>query len=78
MPDSPLKTVTLTCLTEEDARIVAVNMDRPTDPNHRVKQDGAKAVITFYDKRFPLNVASWAFDRGHAGDDDAASVIAGL
>lgn len=70
--------VTLACVSAEDARIVAAEADRPSDPDHRCREDGSNVVITYYDKRYPLDVADWAFNAGHASDADAASVIAQL
>jgi hypothetical protein len=74
----PEKTVTLACVTEEDARIVAREADRPGDPDHTVRQDGNRVIITYFDKRFPLDVADWAFQNGHASDAETASTIARL
>lgn len=70
--------ITLTCLSAEDARIVAAEADDTGDPDHRARQDGDDVIITFFDKRYPLDVADWAFQAGHANDADAASTIARL
>ena len=74
----PSKTVTLNCGTEEDARILARETDRPGDPDHRVRQVGSRVVIAYFDKRYPLDVADWAFQNGHASDAEAANAIARL
>jgi hypothetical protein len=34
--------------------------------------------INYADKRYPLDVASWAFENGYASDNASAQVIAGL
>lgn len=70
--------VTLTCVTEEDARLVAREADRPSDPDHSARQDGTRVIITYFDKRYPLDVADWAFQNGHASDDETANTIARL
>jgi hypothetical protein len=68
--------ITLTCASAEDARIVALNADRPGDPDHRCRQDGARVIVTYHDKRYPLDVADYAFQAGHASDAEAANTIA--
>lgn len=35
-------------------------------------------MLTYFDKRYPLDVAGWAFNQGHASDAAAADVIARL
>lgn len=72
----PEKTAVLKCVTAEDARIVAREADRPSDPHHGVRQDGCRVVITYADKRFPLDVAAWAFQNGHVSDAETANTIA--
>lgn len=68
----------LVCLSPEAAAAVVAEATRPGDPDHTVHQDGAVVVIGYFDKRFPLDVADWAGERGHASDHEAASVIARL
>ena len=68
----------LLCLSETDAAAVVKETTRLGDIAHTVNQEGAVVVIGYHDKRWPLDVAEWAFDNGHAGDDAAAAVIAGL
>ncbi|MCX5239743.1 hypothetical protein OG824_31540 [Streptomyces prunicolor] len=71
----------LTCLDEQHAAtVVSVAEDalRRIDTVHTIRQDGADVVIGYVDKRWPLDVADWAGEHGHATDSDAAAVIAGL
>jgi hypothetical protein len=68
----------LTCLTPEDAAAVVEEATRPGDTVHTVRQEGAVVVIGYFDKRWPLDVADWAGENGHASDSAAARVIAGL
>ncbi|MGR6922606.1 hypothetical protein ACU635_50845 [[Actinomadura] parvosata] len=46
-------------------------------PSNTVRQDGAVVVIDYFDARWPVDIAEWAFEQGHAHDHDAAQVIAG-
>lgn len=68
---------TLQCLSAESAQAVAAEADMP-EQNHRARADGSGVVLTYIDKRYPLDVAEWAFEHGHADDPSAAAVIAGL
>lgn len=70
--------VTLACLSAEDARIVVAAADRPGDPDHGCREDGDKVVITYHDKRYPYDVADYAFQTGHASDAETANTIARL
>ncbi|MFC8676751.1 hypothetical protein ACFUEN_29200 [Streptomyces griseorubiginosus] len=70
--------IRLTCLDEQHAAAVIDEATRPGDPDHKVRQEGAVVVITYFDKRYPLDVADWAGQHGHATDHDAATVIARL
>ena len=74
----PSKTVTLDCGTEEDAATVAAEAFLPGDLCNTARQDGYQVVITYTDKRYPLDVADWAFQNGYASDAEAANVIARL
>jgi len=67
----------LQCLSPEAARAVAAEADLP-EQNHRARAEGSVVVLTYIDKRYPLNVAEWAFEHGHAGDSSAGAVIGGL
>lgn len=75
---SELPTVELLCISADDAAAVVAEATRPDDKDHTVRQDGATVVITYFDKRFPYDVAGWAFDSGHASDKAAADVVARL
>lgn len=70
----------LTCLTPNDAeKTVAEHADYfGAGASNTVHQDGADVVIDYYDKRWPLDIAEWAAEQGHATDNAAAAVIAGL
>ncbi|MFF5186438.1 hypothetical protein ACFY30_22125 [Streptomyces sp. NPDC000345] len=68
----------LTCLSPKDAAAVVEEGTRPGDTVHTVRQDGATVVIGYFDKRWPLDVADWAAENGHASDSAAARVIAAL
>lgn len=70
--------ITLICVDQEHATAVYNEAHRPGDRRHDVRQDGKRIVITYDDKRYPLDVADWAGEHGHAHDDDAARVIARL
>jgi hypothetical protein len=70
-------TVTLRCLSTDSALAVAREADLP-DQQHRARAEGTTVMLSYFDKRYPLNVAGWAFDRGHASDAAAADVIASL
>ncbi|WP_127201724.1 hypothetical protein [Streptomyces sp. Z26] len=70
--------IRLTCISTDAAAAVVAEATRPGDTVHTVRQDGAQVVIGYLDPRWPLNVADWAGEHGHAHDDDAARVIAQL
>lgn len=68
----------LVCLDETHAAAVIEEATRPGDTVHTVRQEGPVVVISYFDKRWPLDVADWAGEHGHASDHEAARVIAGL
>ena len=70
--------IRLTCLSEDDAAAVVAEAERPGDTVHTVRQDGADVVIGYFDKRWPLDVADWAYENGHACDEAAAHTIGRL
>lgn len=65
----------LRCFSLEDARNVAIEADRPDDAHHRARSEENEVVLTYFDKRYPLNVAEWAFNHGHCDDSAAGDVI---
>jgi hypothetical protein len=73
-----LPTAVLDCGTPEDAEIVAAEASRIGNATHTARQDGTRVILAYFDKRFPLDVASWAFDNGHADDAETANLIARL
>jgi hypothetical protein len=46
--------------------------------SNTVRQDGDTVVIGYFDKRWPMDIAEWAAEQGHASDEAAARVIGGL
>ena len=72
MPETRLQ-----CLSPESARAVAAEADLP-GRNHRARAEGSVVVLTYFDKRYPLDVATWAFEHGHAEDSAAGALIGGL
>ncbi|WP_031514813.1 hypothetical protein [Streptomyces sp. NRRL F-5123] len=75
MPETRLQ-----CLTPSDAEmVIAEHADYfGAGPSNTVRQDGATVVIDYFDKRWPLDIAEWAAEQGHASDSAAARVIAAL
>lgn len=69
-------TVRLRCLDANHAAAVVAEATRPGDTTHTVARDGAHVVIGFQDPRWPMDVAEWAHEHGHAHDDNAARCIA--
>lgn len=69
--------ITLLCVSPADAAAVAAEVDLP-EQNHRARADGAAVVLTYFDKRYPLNTAVWAAENGHASDDAAGMLIGRL
>jgi hypothetical protein len=70
----------LTCISDEAAAaVVAEHHDYfGAGKSNTVEQDGAQVVISYFDKRWPLDIAEWAAEQGHASDSDAARVMAAL
>lgn len=68
----------LVCLTAANAAVVIDAATRPGDPHHTVTLDGITVVIDYFDARYPLDVAEYAFENGHASDRESARVIAAL
>lgn len=72
--------IRLTCISPEAAAAVVQEHDDyfGAGPSNTVRQDGTHVVIGYFDKRWPLDIADWAGEQGHASDSDAARVIAQL
>jgi hypothetical protein len=70
----------LTCHDEKAAEAVVTEHDDyfGAGASNTVRQDGPVVVIDYFDKRWPLDIAEWAAEQGHASDAFAAAVIAGL
>ncbi|HET6691725.1 MAG TPA: hypothetical protein VFG74_12760 [Miltoncostaeaceae bacterium] len=75
-----LPEVRLTCTSPAAAAAVVAEHDGyfGAGPSNTVRQDGTEVVIRYFDKRWPLDIADWAGEQGHATDHDAATVIAQL
>jgi hypothetical protein len=75
-----MATVTLICNTPADAAaVVTEHADYfGAGPSNTVRQQDNTVVIDYFDKRWPLDVADWAGENGHASDSAAARVIASL
>lgn len=70
--------IRLQCIGAESAAVVATEATAPGDTVHTARADGHDVVIGYHDIRFPMDVAEWAFQNGHAHDHDAAKVIVGV
>jgi hypothetical protein len=72
--------IRLTCLSPADAAMVVAEHANyfGAGPSNTVRQDAADVVIDYFDKRWPLDIADWAGEQGHATDTEAARVIAQL
>jgi hypothetical protein len=66
----------LDCLSEESARLVVAEADRPG--THRAVRIGGKVFVSYSDKRYPLDVATWAAENECASDEAAGSLIGRL
>ena len=71
-------TTVLTCVSPEAAQAVAAEANKGGDPAHWAIADGSAVTLTYYDKRYPYDVAEWAHENGHAEDAEAAATIASL
>ncbi|MFC1410384.1 hypothetical protein ACEZCY_14075 [Streptacidiphilus sp. N1-12] len=67
--------IRMQCLSEQGAALVVEEGTRPDDQVHTVQQDGDVVVIGYGDIRWPMDVAEWASNNGHATDHEAARVI---
>jgi hypothetical protein len=72
--------IRLTCLSEKSAAaVVTEHADYfGARASNTVRQDGQAVVINYFDKRWPLDIADWANEQGHATDYAAACVMEGL
>lgn len=71
-------TAELACISPEAAAIVAAEANKAGDPAHWTIATGRTVALTYFDKRYPLDVAEWAHVNGHAEDAEAAATIASL
>ncbi|MEU4578973.1 hypothetical protein [Nonomuraea sp. NPDC023979] len=71
--------IRLRCINAESAAAASEADPRLAgDTVHTARADGSDVVIGYHDIRWPMDVAEWAFQNGHAHDHDAALVIAGV
>jgi hypothetical protein len=63
----------LVCVTDEAAKAVVREADRPG--TQRTVAFGRTAYLSYFDKRYPLDVAEWAFNNGHCDDSAAGDII---
>jgi hypothetical protein len=71
-----LEVARLDCIGDAAAKAVAREADRPGQ--NRAVAFGSRVFLSYFDKRYPLDVAGWAFENGHADDDAAGSLIGRL
>jgi hypothetical protein len=71
-------TTVLTCISPEAAQAVATEANKAGDPAHWAIAAGCAVTLTYFDKRFPMDVAEWAHDNGHAEDAEADRRILGV
>ena len=70
--------VTLSCVSAEDAQAVATEANKGGDPAHWSIATSCTVTLTYFDKRYPCDVADWAFQTGQASDAETANTIARL
>lgn len=72
--------ITLKCLNTDAAQTVFTeHVDYfGAGVSNTVRVDGSNVVIEYFDKRWPMDIAEWAAQQGHASDESAARVIASL
>jgi len=71
-------TADLVCVSPEAAQSVAAKANKGGDPAHWSIAAGSTVTLTYFDKRYPYDVAEWAHDNGHAEDAEAAATIASI
>jgi len=78
IPPPGARIATLNCVSPESAATVTAEAARAEHDTHTARQDGRRVLLTYFDRRYPLDIASWAFEHGHASDAEAANTIAAL
>lgn len=78
MAERGIRKTALQCLSPASAAAVAEEIGNAGGTDNTLAVLGAVVHITYFDARYPLNLAEWAADNGHATDDAAAAVIASL
>jgi hypothetical protein len=68
----------LNCLNANAAAAVVAEWSNYGAPANTVTQEGDRVRIDYFDCRYALDVAEWAFENGHAYDEEAASGVAAL
>ncbi|MGP4027170.1 hypothetical protein [Actinomadura sp. 3N407] len=69
---------TLVCVSTESAAAVVAEIGDAGSESNTVDHDDTRVIIYYTDKRYPLDLASWAVENGHATDAHAGAVIADL
>lgn len=68
--------VKLVCISEDAAKMVVKELDRPDDDLHWLREGGHNIVaIGYINPRWPMDVAEWAHSNEYAHDDDASRTI---
>lgn len=82
MEGEKLPEVRLVCLDEESAkevmRLIEEARKGKNDRSNTAAREGDTIVITYFDKRWPYDIADMAGDLGLAGDAESAEVFACL
>lgn len=74
-PPGPTQ-LTLRCLSSASAENVA--SAAPHREGHTAQQDGTTVVLRYTDPRWALNLADWAYTRGHTTEKATAALIKAL
>jgi hypothetical protein len=63
----------LVCISEASAAAIVAEYGKHADG--AVTQDGVHVIIHYQDPQWPVNIAYWASEQGHATDAASARVI---
>lgn len=67
--------ITLKCLTPTSAKRVVEEFPGQGGDDNTMHLVGNRVEIRYFDKRWPLDIANWAFTEGLASDSDSGKVI---
>lgn len=73
-----VREATLVCLSPASAAAVAEEMGGSGGASNTLSVHGRTLHVTYYDARYPLDLAEWAAGHGHAADEEAARTIGSL